>query len=138
MKEYRKASRGDAQVGIWWYTDDRKILAVSKLTDDGELNGSYIQYSSTENHMTLWHKVMKDHMPDNYEDIVKKGYQSFERGKVIYDCRTCCYEVTCSENLIYDRAFRREIIDYFNLRGNQVEFVQLNKAIEDALSNIEV
>lgn len=134
MKRYIKASRGNAQVGIWWYTDAREVWAVSVPTDDGVLDGPYFQYSLRENHMTLWRKVVSENSQSNTKEIISKGYKSFERGRVIYNCRTCCYEVTCSGNLIYDKEFRRDIIDYFDLRGNQVEFIQLNHYHKEELT----
>lgn len=40
IKKYVKASRGDAQVGILWYTDESQAIDVSKPTDSGGLDGS--------------------------------------------------------------------------------------------------
>lgn len=134
MRVYVKASRGNAQVGIWWYTDDGRVIGVSKPTDSAELDGAYIQYSYKENHMTLWRKVITDNYKDNHEEIISKGYKSLERGRVIYDCRTCCYEVTCSDALFYDKEFRSKILDYFDLRGNQIEFVKLNHYHKESLT----
>lgn len=126
MKVYVKASRGNAQIGIWWYTDDKEVWAESCPTDDGELDGPYLQYSSSKNHMTLWSTVVMRNAKNNANSIIVKGYKSLERGRVIYNCRTACYEVTCSESLINDKEFRRSIIDHFDLKGNQIEFVKLN------------
>lgn len=134
MKLYIKASRGNAQVGIWWYTDDCKVIGVSKPTDSAELDGAYIQYSCKENHMTLWRKVMSDNYKDNAEEIIAKGYESLEHGRVIYDCRTCCYEVTCSVSLVHDKEFRNKIIEFFDLSGNQIEFVVLRHYHKEELT----
>ncbi|MCM1286664.1 MAG: hypothetical protein NC240_00035 [Clostridium sp.] len=118
-----KTQKGNAQVGIWWYTDDGDIWVVSTSKDDGELDGPYLQYSTKENDMTLWRKLVSDNRKSNLEESVSKDYKTLECGRVVYDCRTCCYEVTCSEKLIYDKEFRMKIIDCFELSGNQVEFM---------------
>lgn len=125
MKKYIKASKGNAQIGIWWYTDEGEIWAQSDFTDNGIQYGPYLQYSAKENHMTLWRSTVMRNAKDNANQIIAKGYKSLERGRVIYNCRTACYEVTCSENLVHDKSFRRAIIDYFDLKGNQIEFVAL-------------
>ena len=134
MKVYVKASRGNAQIGIWWYTDDKEVWAVSCPTDDGELDGPYLQYSSSKNHMNLWRKVVNDNLSGNTDNIISRGYKCFERGRVIYNCRTSCYEVTCSDNLINDKEFRRSIIDHLDLKGNQIEFVKLNHYHKEELT----
>lgn len=126
MKRYIKASRGGAQVGIWWYTDDGDVWARSVFTDDGVLDGPYIQLDDRENHMILWKTVVNEHMKSDADKIISKGYESLERGRVIYNTRTACYEVTCSRQLFRDLQFRKSIINYFELSGNQVEFIPLN------------
>lgn len=119
-------SRGDGLVGIWWYTPSKDIIGVTKSIDDGVSDGDYIQYDDKQNHLTLWRKVIKD----NYKEpvaskIISKGYKSFERGRVIYNLRTQCYEITCSKNLVNDLEFRKKIIDYFNLGSDRKDFVSL-------------
>ena len=131
MKRYVKASRGDGFIGIWWYTDEGEIWGVMKHPDDGVLSGPYVQYSDTENHLTLWSSVVKDNVNSNNKEIkldaqkiINKGYKSLERGRVIYDTRTMCYVVVCSANLVNDTAFREAVVDYYQLAGNQIDFVQ--------------
>lgn len=135
MKRYVKASRGNARIGIWWYTDDGQIWAQSDFTDNGIQDGMYLQYSDKENHATLWASTVKHNAPkDQVNKIISKGYKSLERGRVIYNCATACYEVTCSQDLIYNKDFREAIINYFDLRGNQVEFVKLNHYHKEELT----
>ena len=128
MKKYIKASRDSAFIGIWWYTDSGDIWAVIKPTDDGVLDGQYIQYSDKENHLTLWRKVVSDNVSDPKlaHDTISKGYKSLERGRVIYNTAKQCYEVICSDKLVKDTTFRNKIVDYFQLSGNRVEFESLN------------
>lgn len=126
LKEIEISENKDCLIGIWWYTDDGEIWAVSVPKGDGVLEGPYLQYSSRENHMTLWRQVVSDNSKSDPKTIIAKGYKTYERGRVIYNCRTSCYEVTCSGKLICDKEFRRNIIDYFKLSGNQVEFIRLN------------
>ena len=136
MKRYIKASRGNALVGIWGYTEDGNIWDVSVPTDSGELDGMYIQFSSTKNHMNMWSSVVKDNVKDSaaQKEFISKGYRSLERGRVIYNCATACYEVTCSAEIIKDESFRRKIIECFNLSNNRVEFVVLNHYVKEELT----
>lgn len=128
MKLYVRASRGEALVGIWWYTDNRDIWALSCPVDSGVLDGVYVQYSDNKNHMNMWNSIVKEHVQDEDEQqkILAKGYRSIERGRVIYNTATMSYEVTCSNSLINDKEFRSAIASYFQLEGNRYEFVALN------------
>lgn len=134
MKRYIKASRGNAQIGIWWYTDDGKVWAQSDFTDNGVQDGPYLQYSDHQNHMTLWTSTVKRYAKDNANGIIAKGYKSLERGRVIYNCMTACYEVICSQAMINNKQFRQAIIDYFDLSGNQVEFIVLRHYYKEELT----
>lgn len=134
MKRYIKASRGNAQIGIWWYTDNGEVWAQSDFTYNGVQDGPYLQYSDHQNHMTLWSNTVMQNASSDANDIIARGYKSFERGRVIYNCMTSCYEVTCSEQMIHDKQFRRAIIDYFDLSGNQVEFIALRHYHKESLT----
>ena len=123
---YIKESRGDGLVGIWWYTGT-DIIGVAKSVDDGEIDGPYVQYSNTENHLTLWRKVINSNFsPIEAKDIIAKGYKYLERGRVIYDLRTRTYLVTCSNNLVNNIEFKNKIIPYFNLNSDRVDFEPLS------------
>lgn len=126
LNRYLKESRGDGLVGIWWYTGT-DIIGVSKSVDDGEIDGPYVQYSNTENHLTLWRKVISSNFSSiEANNIISKGYKSLERGTVIYDLRTRTYLVTCSNDLINNIEFRKKIIYYFNLNDDRVDFEPLS------------
>lgn len=127
MMRYVKASKENAEIGIWWYTDDREVWAKSCLTDDGVPVHMYLQYSNDDNHMNLWSTVVKEHLDGpEANDRINKGYKSFERGRVIFNCATMCYEVTCSEAILHDKQFQQDIIEYFNLSNNRVTFAALS------------
>lgn len=128
MKKYIKASREDACVGIWWYTDSGEVLGLLKPTDEGVLDGVYIQYSDRDNHLTEWRHALEMFIddPELRENIYRKGYRSLERGRVIYNTRTQIYEVTCSKQLVNDKEFRNKIIEYYSLSNVRVEFVALD------------
>lgn len=115
-------------VSIWWYTDDGEFWDFSKYMDDADERYGYLQYSNTQNHMTLWRQAVKDHVSDksNQDAIVAKGYKSYERGRIVYNIRTQCFEITCSSTLFQNREFRDSCVDYFGLRGNRYEFVKLD------------
>ena len=115
-------------VSIWWYTDDGQFWNFSKTMDSADEHYGYLQYSETQNHMTLWRQAVKDHIKDKSEQdaIIAKGFKSFERGRIVYNIRSQCFEITCSSALFTDRSFRNSCIDYFGLKGNRYEFVKLD------------
>lgn len=116
-------SRGEGFVGIWWYTGD-EIWGVSKPVDNGILDGRYIQYSANENHLTLWDNVRKDYDVKNlYSNL---SYKGLERGRVVYDTLTQVFVITCSHELVNDESFRKACIDFYNLKGNRVDFEALS------------
>lgn len=114
-------------VAIWWYTDDGIFWEFSKNLDDAEDDHGYLQYSLTKNHMNLWKAALEKFVTDVHErdSIYHKGYKSVERGRVIFNLRTQCYEVICSNKLVNDTTFRTNCIKQFNLTGNRVDFVAL-------------
>ena len=129
MKIYVKGSRGAGLIGLWWYNEsDNSVWGLTKPLDSGVIDGSYTQYSYKDNHLTKWSQVVKDNVTDKdmQASIIAKGYKSLERGRVIYNNVTQCYEITCSKGIVDDIDFRAAIIDYFNLSGNRYEFVALN------------
>lgn len=115
-------------VSIWWYTDSGEFWDCSKTLDDAVEDHGYLQYSTTENHLTLWRKVVTTHIQNKVEQeqLFNKGYKTLERGRVVFNIRTQCYEVICSKALINDMKFKNTCLDYFNLRGNRVDFEALN------------
>ncbi|MCM1226184.1 MAG: hypothetical protein NC320_02005 [Clostridium sp.] len=131
MKIYVKtpitASYKGGLISIWWYTDDGEFWDYSTTTDDAEEYSGYLQYSNTENHMTLWRDAVRKHISDPQirKELIAKGYKSIERGRVIFNIRTQSYEIICSENLVNDSKFRKECVEYFNLSGNRYDFEAL-------------
>lgn len=126
MKRYIKSSKDDAFVGIWWYTDSGEVIGVMKSLSEAELDGNYYQYSSTENHMTLWKSVCQAYFEDSWEQIYNLGYKGLERGRIIYDTRTQTFVITCSANIANDIQFRKAVIDAFNLTGCRYDFEVLS------------
>lgn len=94
MTKYIKASREDACIGVWLYTDSGEVLGLFKPTDKGVLDGAYVQYSDKDNHLTERRHALELFIHDTElrESIYRKGYRSLERGKVIYNTRTQVYE----------------------------------------------
>lgn len=115
------ADRGGGLIGIWWYTEDHKIIGLSEPVNDGIFDGRYIQYSSG-NHMTRWRDVVSKYIQYDQESVIVRGHKSLYRGRVIYDTMTCCYVVIYSEDLKNDREFRKEIVEYFQLFQCNREF----------------
>lgn len=129
MKRIIYASINDGYIGIWWYTPDRKIWAKYCSIDDATQDGDYLQYSTSENHLTIWKELVKENVEDIREskDLISKGYKYYERGRVIFDLRTQSYLVTCSNKLVNDIDFRRSIITYFNIPKGRVNFEALKE-----------
>lgn len=121
----KAADRGDALVGIYWYTDDGKVIGVVQPVDEGEMDGPYLQYSGG-NHMTLWRQVVKDcFLKEIQQEVINKGFKSLYRGRCIYFTMTQTYTVTCSEDLVNDNEFRSKIREFFQLENVRVEFEPL-------------
>ena len=130
----------ESRVGVWWYNDG-EFWDFSKSIDDAENDGGYLQYSKTKNHLNLW-KLACDKFISNSAErnrIYNQGYKSIERGRVIYNIRTQCYEVICSNELFNDIEFRNACLKYFNLVGNRVDFEALNHYhIQNLTGNPEI
>ena len=112
----------ECPVSIWWYKDG-EFWDFSKTTDDAVECQGYLQYSNTKNHLNLWSQAVTTFVDDlsEREKIRNAGYKSLERGRVIFNIRTQCYEIICSTELANDPEFRKTCIDYFNLRGNRYD-----------------
>ena len=107
-KHNLKESYKEGLVAIWWYTKDGEFWNFSKTLNDAENDYGYLQYSTTKNHLNLWKTAVDKYIKDVKEraEIYNKGYKSVERGRVVYNIRTQCYEVICSETLVNDITFR--------------------------------
>lgn len=118
------ASRNDGFISIWWYTDDGEFWDYSTTTDDAVEFHGFLQYSNDVNHMTLWYKTVQKFVSDPNErsKLLDSGYRSIERGRVVFNIRTMCYEVVCSEALSKDTDFRQRCISHFNLSGSRYMF----------------
>lgn len=112
------SSKSSPMIGVWWWAGD-EIIGTKTDIKRGVLQGANIQYSDTENHMTLWSKLFKN------TDYYSKGYKCIERGRVYYDTQTCCYYVICGEHIINDAKFRKAVLDFYNLNGQNVRFNSL-------------
>lgn len=123
MKRYVKASSTSGFVGIWWIYDDI-VLADMKPLDEGYNDGYLIHYDDTKNHSTEWRKVVHESFPESEaETIIKKGYKSIERGRVVYNIRTMCYEITCSEAISTQIDKLKLVVDTFNLNNCRYDFL---------------
>lgn len=141
-KHNLRESYKEGLVAIWWYDTKRnEFWDFSKTLDDAENDYGYLQYSTTKNHFNLWKTAVDKYIKDVKERtaIYNKGYKSIERGRVVYNIRTQCYEVICSEKLVNDTTFRDNCIKHFNLSGNRVDFQALNHYhIEELTGNPEI
>ena len=131
MKRYIKtpitASYKEGLIAIWWYTDGREFWDFSTTLENAEDDNGFLQYSKTENHLSLWGRALENFVDskDLRDKLRAKGYKSIERGRVIFNIRTQCYEIICSETLASDTEFKKQCVDYFNLSGNRYDFLPL-------------
>lgn len=130
------ASRNDGLVGIWWYTDSGEFWSYNKTLDDAEECHGYLQASNTKNHMNLWRSTVNKYISDTDEanKIIAKGYKSIERGRIVFNIRTQCYEIVCSDKLVNDLKFRAACKEYFNLSGSRCQFEALHHYCKQELT----
>lgn len=122
MKRYIKSSTTSGLVGIWWIYKNT-VIADYKSLDDGYNDGNYVQYDETNNHSTEWRRLISEYVPDNAEEMIKKGYKSLERGRVVFNLRTQCYEITCSQNVRDNINQCKMIVKAFDLTNCRFDFV---------------
>lgn len=117
-------SRADSSLGIWWWTGT-EIIGTKIDTEDALADNYFIQPVTEEdpqqNHYTLWDSIKQT--ATNQAEVDGKGYKDVERGRVIYNLRTMCFEVTCSPELCHDDKFRRAVVNFYNLQVGSTDFV---------------
>ena len=140
-------SRADSYVGIWWWTGT-EIIGTKVDTEDALADNYFIQPvtedNPNQNHFNLWESIKET--ATNQEEVQNKGYKDIERGRVLYNMRTMCFEVTCSPELVNDDKFRRAVVNFYNLQVGSTDFVSEghyhvydpngNPAIEEMYSNM--
>lgn len=118
----------DPCVGVWWYTDKGQVLGAYCSINDSVLNRPYRQYSMSDNHITLWKKAVEDYI-DNEEEqklVYTLGYDGYEHGSVIYDLRTQCFYIICSETIYNNLIARKAIKSAFGLDRYNVDFQRVS------------
>lgn len=128
MKLKINESYKEGFVSIWWYTDNGDFWDFSKSTDDAEDDHGFLQYSVTQNHMTLWRDAVRNNIDDadKQKEVINRGYKSIERGRVVFNIRSQAYEIICSATLVNNPEFREKCVKYFNLTGNRYSFIPMN------------
>ena len=113
-------------VSIWWYKDGM-FWSFDKPLEDAEESGGYLQYSNTQNHLTLWRQVVNSNITDEStrKMIISKGYKSIDRGRVVYKIRAQCFEILCSPELQKNQAFIQACIKHFELSGKRYSFIPM-------------
>ena len=119
MKRYIRGSLTSGYIGIWWLLDNEVIADLVSL-DDGYNNGSFINYDESKNHLTEWRRLMTGF---DAEYQIPKGYKSLERGRVVYNLRTMCYEIVCSEVVSRNIELLHKIVDAFELENCRYDIV---------------
>lgn len=100
MKRYIRTTESlplTGNVGIWWFYNN-KVVGEYCPVSDGTNDHGYLQFSTTDNHITLWESTIKEQLPEAV-DLIPKGYRSIERGRVVYDIRSQVYEIICSHTI---------------------------------------
>lgn len=127
MKRYIISSGSQLFVGIWWYTDEGRVIGAMCDVKDGYLDGRFVQYSQFKNHMNLWkYVVYHDFDNESADKIYELGYRGLERGRVIYDTMTQVFIITCSEAIASNKEALSDIKDAFSLSDNRCEIEVLN------------
>ena len=101
------------------------MIADAAVLDDGYNDGNFIHYDDYKNHSTEWRRLIHDYFPEESSDIIRKGYKSLDRGRVVYNLRTQCYEVTCGDSVFNDIEKRKLIVDEFDLANCRYDFINL-------------
>lgn len=124
---YLNEGKRNGLVGFWWYTPSKNIIGTFAILEDAERDGDYYQYSNNLNHLSVWKNVVDAQVNDENEkhEMLRNGYRGTDRGRVVYDTRTGSYEVICSMNLAKDSEFRGKVINAYNLKNEEVDFVPL-------------
>ena len=126
MKKYIRATSTSALIGIWWIKDDT-VIADYRTADTAYNDGSFLNYDYKKNHETEWRRLVKEYFPEEAEEIISKGYRSLDRGRVLYNLRTQCYEVTCGPEVYNDPEARKLLVDAFELEGCRYDFINLGQ-----------
>lgn len=118
----------DPCVGVWWYTDKGQVWGVYCSLNDAVLDGSYRQYSKSDNLKTLWEKVVEDNTENEVEQkyVYALGQNGYEHGSVIFDLRTQCFYITCSEAIYNNLIARKAIKTTFGLNGCNIDFQKVS------------
>lgn len=123
MKRYIRSSSTSGFVGIWWILND-EVIADMKSVDNGYNDGYFIHYDEDKNHQTEWRKLIIESLSEEEaENLIKKGYKSIERGRVVYNIRTRCYEVICSGEVAKQPDLLKKVVEAFELTGCRYDFV---------------
>lgn len=119
-KLYVKDGITSGFVGVWWMTNDYKIFGFKRNLDEGYANTGYIRYDQCKNHIFLWKDICKTN-----PELSDTEYKGLERGRVIFNTRTCSYEVMCSEAVHKNLEVRRALIKFFELSNCSIDFCAL-------------
>lgn len=122
MKLYVKSSSTDGFVGIWWLYENKVIGRLVSL-DDGYDDGRFIHYDNFKNHSTEWKSVLQEQLPDKFDELYPKLFKCIERGRVVYNIRTQCYEILCSEAVSKNSEAIHVIVKAFNLQSCRYDIV---------------
>lgn len=114
------SDRENACVGIWWW-DGEKFMGRSCLVVDGYDDGRFVQYSNTENHLSLWPRICEENGIS--KDIRYRGYKFYERGRVVYNIGACSFDILCSQDLAMDARFRAACVREFSLADCPIAFI---------------
>ena len=126
MKRYVRTTGSETSipsgsVGIWWLYDD-KVIGDYCPVDEGVEDRGYIQFSTTDNHITRWETTIKEQLPEAI-NLISKGYRSLERGRVVYDIRSQVYEIICSQKVASDADTIKLIAKEFGIAHTRYDVI---------------
>ena len=141
MKRYITCQiTSEGYVAIWWYDDVQdKIIGAKCLVSEGVEDRGYVQYSKVANHMNLWKAVVEEDIDDNRKQkLLNSSYRSLERGRVVFDIKTQCYQIICSSVIASDEKVIKLIAEECNLLDKQVMVIPNVHYDNDAIDMLEL
>lgn len=126
MKRYITCQiTSEGYVAIWWYDDVQdKIIGAKCLVSEGVEDRGYVQYSKVANHMNLWKAAVEDGIDDSRKQkLLNSSYRSLERGRVVFDIKTQCYQIICSSAIASNKKVIKLIAEECNLLDKQVMII---------------
>lgn len=115
----KAAARGEPQIGIWWFTPARGLVAFAVDIVDAPRHLGYRDTALA--HAVLWDRIIAEE-----PDLADSEYFSIPRGRVLFSEATGRYRIYASRAVCADTKKIASIRRYFRLPA------ELTDAVADA------